>query len=301
MNDLWSVESPSENVHFIDIAAPWDRRGFEFTALITSDWHYDNPHCDRALLRKHLDEAKRIGAPVIVNGDLFCVMQGKKDKRGSKPDVRPEHQVADYYDAVVRTTAEDMEPYADILAVAGYGNHETSIIKHQETDVLRNFVYKMNREYGSPLQLGGYGGWIFFRFIEPGSKRKVKTIRMKYFHGSGGGGPVTKGVIQTNRRAVIYPEADIITSGHIHEKWALRTTQERITKQGRVYLKDQLHLLTSAYKEESGSGAKGWHVERGAPPKPLGGYWLKFTSNLKKQVNGRQLPANIVFQEYPTV
>ena len=30
-------------------------------------------------------------------------------------------------------------------------------------------------------------------------------------------------------------------------------------------------MLTGTYKEEYGSGSKGWHVERGAPVKPTGG------------------------------
>ena len=30
-------------------------------------------------------------------------------------------------------------------------------------------------------------------------------------------------------------------------------------------------MLTGTYKEEYGDGSQGWHVERGAPIKPLGG------------------------------
>jgi hypothetical protein len=30
-------------------------------------------------------------------------------------------------------------------------------------------------------------------------------------------------------------------------------------------------MLTGTYKEEYQDGSKGWHVERGAPPKPVGG------------------------------
>jgi hypothetical protein len=33
-------------------------------------------------------------------------------------------------------------------------------------------------------------------------------------------------------------------------------------------------IRTSAYKEEYGDGSKGWHIERGASPKPIGGRWL---------------------------
>ena len=30
-------------------------------------------------------------------------------------------------------------------------------------------------------------------------------------------------------------------------------------------------MITGTYKEEYGDGSKGWHVERGAPVKPVGG------------------------------
>jgi hypothetical protein len=36
-------------------------------------------------------------------------------------------------------------------------------------------------------------------------------------------------------------------------------------------------MITGTYKEEYGVGAGGWHVERGAPPKPLGGRILTFS------------------------
>lgn len=52
--------------------------------LLISDIHFDNPHCDRALLKRHLDKALDIGATIMIFGDLFCAMQGKYDPRGSK-------------------------------------------------------------------------------------------------------------------------------------------------------------------------------------------------------------------------
>lgn len=298
-NAPWEVSELSNNVHTIDVLDNWKLSGFEFKALITSDWHYDNPKCDRKLLHAHLAEAKRIGAPVFCNGDLFCLMQGKRDKRGSKQDVRPEHQVADYYDAVARTSAEDLSEFAQNIAVVGYGNHETAIIKHQETDVLQSFARRMRNDYGSPMKVGGYGGWIFFRFKNPApGGGSTLTLKMKYFHGSGGGGPVTKGVIKANRMAVYLPDADLVTTGHIHEKWALRYTHERVTGHGRVYLRDQLHLCTGTYKEEYQDGSKGWHVERGAAPKPMGGYWVTFKV---KRSDDKERTWYVVAEESPTL
>ena len=76
------LERCGPNVH---VARAQDKQKF----LLISDLHWDNPHCDRELLKNHLDEAVRRNAAVVVNGDFFCLMQGKGDPRRSKDDIRP--------------------------------------------------------------------------------------------------------------------------------------------------------------------------------------------------------------------
>ena len=44
-----------------------------------SDIHWDNPKCDWKLLKKHLDYCKDHNIPVMINGDFFCLMQGRGD------------------------------------------------------------------------------------------------------------------------------------------------------------------------------------------------------------------------------
>ncbi|NBW21525.1 MAG: hypothetical protein EBR82_77560 [Caulobacteraceae bacterium] len=66
------------------------RRSF----FLLSDLHWDNPHCDRELLKKHLDAAVKRDAGVFIFGDLFCAMQGKYDPRGNKEGIRPEHSLS---------------------------------------------------------------------------------------------------------------------------------------------------------------------------------------------------------------
>ena len=52
--------------------------------LLLSDIHWDNPKCNRKLLKRHLDEAKEGGHPILINGDLLDLMGGKKDRRAIK-------------------------------------------------------------------------------------------------------------------------------------------------------------------------------------------------------------------------
>jgi hypothetical protein len=257
----------SKNVHELIIDNLYAR------IAMLSDLHWDNPHCDREMLKRHLDYCLEEDIPVMINGDMFCLMQGRGDNRRNKSDIRPEHNNAKYLDSIVETAVDWFLPYAHIIKLVGYGNHETAIIKWQETDILQRFVDLLNYKAGSNIQTGGYGGWLVVKQASGwGSKYSTKV---KYFHGSGGGGIVTKGAINLTRALETYENFDVFTMGHIHENSCrndVRDTIDHHSVGGYVLKQKQLHLmLTGTYKEEYGDGSQGWHVERGAPIKPLGG------------------------------
>jgi UDP-2,3-diacylglucosamine pyrophosphatase LpxH len=272
----FTVLEKSRNVHTIKHV--YHRRsGWEQWYLLTADHHWDNPKCKRDLLKKHFDQAKERNAGIFLFGDTFCAMQGKYDPRASKADIRPEHNKPNYLDALVNTAADWYAPYAENIILVTVGNHESSILKRQETDLIERFVHTLNLK-GNPEQpvcKGGYSGYVRFAFEgEAGSERSSK--KLWYHHGHGGGGVVTKGVIQSNRRAAFVADADIVVGGHIHEAWQLEVVKQRMTAADQIVLEEQLHICTPTYKEEYGDGHGGWHIERGAPPKPLGGQWLRF-------------------------
>jgi len=267
---------------------------------VLSDIHWDNPKCDRKLLKKHLDYCLENKIPIVIIGDLFCLMQGRGDNRRNKSDILPEHNNARYLDSVVETAVEWFSPYAHLFTVIGYGNHETGVIKYQETDVLQRFVDLLNYKNGTTVYTGGYGGWILYTLVtRKGGKKNVSVaFKHKYYHGSGGGGIVTKGAINLTRALEMYEGMDIFTMGHIHEnsvRLDVRETTEYLGKgNAKIVHKYIHHCITGTYKEEYGDGDKGWHIERGAPPKPLGGRILMFSTNeskeLTKKVDSKQFP-----------
>jgi hypothetical protein len=266
----WSFCEVSRNVHRFDLTLP--TVGSEFFALLTSDVHWDNPHCDRALLTRVFQQAKRRNAPILDIGDFHCAMQGKYDKRSSKNEIRPEHQRSDYLDSLVSTAAEFLHPYKDLLTLRGYGNHETSIKKNHETDLVERLSERL-RQAGSPARTGGFSGFVRFHVKYSGTRNRPLTYW--YHHGHGGGGPVTRGVIQSNRHAVYLPDADIVHTGHTHDTWIVPIARIRLNSAERVEHVRQVHVSTPGFKEEYGDGAGGWHIERGGPPKPVGAAWLR--------------------------
>jgi len=264
----------SRNIH--EVRFPRLAAGETFPLLLTSDWHFDNIHCDRELLFSHLDEAKENGALVCCFGDLLCLMQGKYDKRSNKADIRPEHCTGNYLDSVINDTAEKLKPWHDILWILSPGNHESAVSQRHETNVMERLVQAIKyMTPTSPVVLGGYGGWAITVMERPSDVNATGALAIKYFHGHGGGGPVTKGAIQQQRAAVIYEGADIVYMGHVHEHQSTVYVKEKLGySKKRVELTEQEHLRGATYKEEYGDGHGNWHVETGKPPKPLGGWWV---------------------------
>jgi hypothetical protein len=268
--------------------------GQEF--LLMSDLHWDNPHCDRGLLKNHLDEAVKRNAAIILNGDTYCCMGGKYDRRADKSLIRPEHNTDRYFDAIVDTSVEWFAPYAKNILLIGYGNHETAIIKHGETDLLQRFASTLNYSTGSAVQVGGYGGTIDIRVLHD-TIRGVNFV-VHYFHGHSGGGAVSRGVIHDQRLLAGTEGYDLTWMGHVHELYYHQNMVHRYDRSTKTLIQKPIHQLrTATYKEEWDGGYMGFHTERGRGPKPLGGYWLKLETsrNSSKDNKGPELQVHATF------
>jgi len=270
----FSVEQNTRNCHTVRMGVTNSK--WEQWFLLSTDRHHDNAHTIHELETKHLKQAKERGAGIVDAGDLFCAMQGKYDRRSSRSACRVEQQGTDcYLDSLVDTASEFYAPYAENFIVIGRGNHETAILKNHETDLTDRLCDRMTYLSGHKVYSGGYGGWVRFMIKFNGSTTQCLC---KYYHGSGGGGPVTRGVIQTNRMAVIYPQAQIIMSGHTHDQWIVPVAREKLHKNGKIGMDETVHVRCGTYKDEYQDGYGGWHVETGKPPKNLGAIWLRFYS-----------------------
>jgi hypothetical protein len=266
----WSVEWADKDVHLIRIELERSK-AWEQWVLMTSDRHHDNPHCRHDLELKHLKEARERGAIIIDCGDLFDLMQGKYDPRSSKRDLNPAYcGDKPYLDAVLDEAIEFYAPYKDLFALVGRGNHEESIKNRLETDLVQRLAH------GLGCHAGGYRGFIRFLFDPKGGDAFRASKTLFYTHGAGGGGPVTKGVIKSARRAVYTPDADIVFSGHVHEAWVLEQPRFRVSQLHRLHIDTQYHVQSGTYKNEFEEIGTGWANEREFPPKPMGGWWIRF-------------------------
>tara|TARA_Y100000592_G_scaffold100459_1_gene180635 strand:+ start:1712 stop:2554 length:843 start_codon:yes stop_codon:yes gene_type:complete len=243
--------------------------GVRSWVLILSDVHFDSKHCDRALLTQHLDQARVRGARVFLNGDWLDLMGGKYDPRNTLPGgLRPEYRGQDYFDLVIQDAARFLEPYKDLLTIYAQGNHETNVRKRQHTDPSKRLV-KLLQEMGSPVQLGGYSGWVKWRFQY---RTEIHSELMHYHHGYGGNAPRSKGVLHVDIDQAKFPDADLIVRGHDHNKWHVPITVQRVNNHMKVEQRTVHHIRCGSYKELS-DGYGGWEIEKGFAQPRLGGWW----------------------------
>jgi hypothetical protein len=274
----FKIERKSRNTHQIRWKFPKTNTRFE--ALLLSDLHWDNPHCDRDLLTRHLMQAKQKNAPIIVVGDFFCLMEGKGDLRSSK-NILPEHNNDHYLDSVIDTAADWFEPYKHQLAVVGMGNHETSVLKRHETCMTSRFCQVM-RLRGGITQESGYGGWVRFR---SDYFRRIATSDLYFHHGFGGGSATTRGTGQFSSHYLNQVHADIVVAGHVHWKESFQRRVAYVDRNVKVQTKLVHCLRLGTYKDEYEDGAVGYHNEGARGARPLGGYWLTFEIDGRKRVS----------------
>ncbi len=255
----WSIAEHSRHVHVLSLGHM--RAGEERRALLMSDEHWDNAHCDRALLKRHHEEAHRIGAPVLKFGDLFCAMQGKWDKRSDSNQLRPEHRGNDYLSRLRATAVKWYKPFAEDIALITPGNHETSIVDRHGFDLTQSLCD------GIDVKRGGYWGYV--QFEASVGEGTVRSFQLNYHHGYGGGGEVTRGMIDNNRTRSQY-EAEVFYSGHIHRRNMDENIVTRLSRH-KVVRRKQQFLRGSTYNDEH---ADGWHAQQGRAARPLGGWWL---------------------------
>lgn len=241
---------------------------FRRLALLLSDLHIDSMNCDRDLMHTILAKAAKLGCPILIFGDLFCAMQTRNDRRGSKSAVLPELNGSDYLDRLVDFAHEQLEPYAKNIVFVGDGNHETSVKRHNETNILARLVRQMNAESSADIMYGGYRGFIRYYFNISKTQRASHT--MAYHHGHGGAAKRSKGVLDFDIAQSAY-HADSYIYGHLHTAITGRLIRQEVTQGGRIVNRVIRHIRLPSMQGESQ-----WSIEKGMTPLCMGGSFVEF-------------------------
>ena len=265
----WAFRKINERVYELRAMFKFANTRFRFLAL--TDLHWDSAHCDRSFLKKHLDYALAENAPVIIVGDLFDVMQGRFDPRADPETLRPEHRGSNYFDLISATALEWFAPYAAILCLITPGNHEASILKRNEVDLIDRLTHGLRTQYGSPVLYGE--DWCYLLQKNNRSTDGIgntKTKKVFLHHGYGGGGESSRGINQHQATRSQW-QADCFISGHIHRRNTDHNMITSVSGKGNIETTEQWFVRCGSYKQELDCG---WHISRGAAARPLGGWWI---------------------------
>jgi predicted phosphodiesterase len=270
-----NVSSVSDNAIVVSIDVPQNDPEWIFWLHVTSDIHFDHQKCRRDVLSNHVEIAQEKKALWIDNGDFHCAMQGKYDKRSNLDSLRDEYKVGDYLSALKREAVSFLNPHANRLLVMGKGNHETSQMDKHGVDLTGEVVDTLRAANPNCfLHAGGYTTYITLKFKQA---NEVLSLCLWMMHGYGGGGPVTKDLIQLNRQLAYIDNADYLISGHTHDSWVVPFTRMMFNKRtGKPSRRFGYAVKVPTMKDEYGTGVGGWSTERGHPPKPLGSYLIGF-------------------------
>jgi predicted phosphodiesterase len=261
------------NIHNFKLRLKQSERKHLF---VTSDNHFDSRKCDRKRLKKDFDKALKLNAWIIINGDWLDVMGMKHDPRSIPNEIRPEYMESgsSYLDLVIHDSAKWLMPYRDNILIIGYGNHETNIVKRQQIDPLKWMIHLLNEGNDHKVELGAYQGACVFNFMR-GKNNSSQNVKLYYHHGSGGGAKRSKGILNADILVAQNSWADIIISGHDHNKWYLPYTVMSLNHLASKWIERKVDILRlGSYKKKSRTF--GWEIEKDFNEPTLGGWLIEF-------------------------
>jgi len=227
-----------------------DRKDFHFALM--SDIHMDSPGFDKARFTADMDNTANKGGKAFFNGDLVDAIFPTDRKRYARSANANAEDAQ--INGLAQSIAEQLAPYADIIDYIGIGNHEVSIVKFNNLDIIALIVMLLNQKRSKkipPIKRGGYVGFINLVFSRKGDA--VRRYVIYRDHGKGGNSPVTKGTIGLNRLYGTY-DADVYWLGHSHQSILDSTSQWSIgvTPQGKLYQKNKVGIITPGYSVNFG-------------------------------------------------
>lgn len=247
----------------------------DFSIFAMSDIHFDSSKCDIPLLTKHLKAAEEANAPVLIGGDMFDVMQSHDDPRRSLEELKAEYKTDSYLDAVVLDAAKFLSKFK-IQYIIGMGNHETVILRKNNTNLIERLCHDINTNGGEAHSMGYWGFIRVLTHYEKGNEQRSRTLY--WHHGFGASAPVTRGVIETSRQAAYLPDADVVINGHNHQQYVVTLNRIRLSQTGAPYEQYQHFIRTPGYKKAGlvYGDQQGFDIEKVPAPTTRGCVQLKF-------------------------
>lgn len=268
---MFKTERINEYVLQLD-AGKVGATGWEHRTLAMFDQHFDSDKCRKDLFEGGLRVAKDGGHPILFGGDMMDVMQTRNDPRRSRGGNMSDNMR--YLNNLIDELAEFLLPYAENIIAWFDGNHETAILKNCDLDLVEAVIGKLRDKTGYAINHMNYSGYILYGWKANSSMNGKSAV---WVHHGYGGGRLTRGVGRHMYHSASYPDADYYVTGHNHHCSIFPYAQERVTSQGEIYKRTQIHVQIPSLKDETKKkSGSGWGVMKDFEPQLNGYGWLKF-------------------------
>jgi len=225
---------------------------------LLSDIHLDSPGHDKHRFEAEMEGGGGGGARVVGNGGSVDG-SGPADGGGysrAGDIARGDAQINERVDYAV----ERLKRWADHIDYLGFGNHEASVVKYNNTDILHLLARELNHHRSPtlpPIQRSGYVGFINLCFSRSGSA--VRRFVIYRSHGLGGNSPVTLGTISLNRLYTTYV-ADLYWLGHSHTDIIDKSGWNMgVSPRGKIVRKRRIGVITAGYQRNFQERSMGEH------------------------------------------
>lgn len=247
--------------------------------LWVSDLHLDHPGFQADLFHRDMTAACEANATISIVGDIIDVMQGRSDPRSSKGSLLEKLNRPDYFDGVVELAVATLAPYAKNIAIISDGNHETSVLKRQEIDLVRHICRGLE-PHGFLGKRGWYRGFVVFQqvcadnWMAPTNSTARASAKVLFHHGGGGSARRTKGVLDTMAGIDFAEGIDAYVAGHQHTRNMIDHQRHTLDSKYNPRIRSIQGVRCGTYKEDDGAG--GWGVEKNLGPPSLGGQMMSY-------------------------
>jgi hypothetical protein len=223
-----------------------------FSIVWISDLHKDSEFSMWKHVKKYLDDNPN--AYIVIGGDSIDVMQFVNDKRGSKTATLEKFNSSDYANKVIEDSRKDIIlPYKDRIISWNRGNHDNSIVKHHNIDLLALIC-------GVDVPIHEYTGYIILN-TPVGLRNKRTRLVIHFCHSPFSMGTRSKGSLGIDISKATYPSADIWITEHTHDGFIHPVRHEVLCQNNTLEQRNKWYIQNIAAKQETQGKRNGFHFE----------------------------------------
>jgi predicted phosphodiesterase len=233
------------------------------------DIHLGSPACHESKLKDTVRWVlDRPDTYVIGMGDYADLILRQDLKRFTASCVKGES--TDFLDNLLNEQTDEVyklfKPLADAGRLLGLveGNHESSIKKHHSYDIMRELCRRLDVPY--------LGFSFFYRLTLKKKSSDIRRNLIVYGHHGFGGGRTSGASINKLENMIKSFDADIILSGHDHQKIGKRYVRLSVPIKGEMRVKQKPIVLarTGTFLKTSIPGHTTYSEQFGYPPTDTG-------------------------------